>query len=116
VEATIVFVISSRRIAGAILALAVIVAGVATSRTSALTGGRGHETHRCQAAAPAGRAATIEAADVGGAVHHAASAPGISGRSSKLSVPPPDDVPAHDAFAFARPHDPRHLHAFSLLI
>jgi hypothetical protein len=115
-ETTIVVVSSSRRVAGAILAIAVIVAAVATSRTSGLTGGRGRATHGCQAAAPGGRAATIEAADLAGAVHHAASVAGISSRASKLSTPAAHNATVRNAFVFARPHDPPHLHAFSLLI
>jgi len=108
-------VISARRIASTVLAVA-IVAVVAASRPAVAAAGHGKGAHGCQAAAPGGRAATFEAADVAGAVHHAASVAGISSRASKLSTPETHDATVRNVFASARPHDPRHLHAFSLLI
>ena len=112
---TIVFVISATRITSTVLAIA-IVALAAASRPAVVAAGHGHSAHGCQAATPGSRAATIEAADIAGAVHHAASASGISSLTGGLSRPTTRGRPALAVFTFARPHDPRHLHAFSLLI
>jgi hypothetical protein len=112
---TIVSVTAVKRIVLALVAIAVIAANGA-SRQVAAESARGHATHGCQAAAPAGKAATIEAADVAIAVQHAAAAPGISTRTGQIPAPAAHTAPVRAAFAFARPHDPQHLHAFSLLI
>jgi hypothetical protein len=108
-------VISARRIASTVLAVTVV-AVAAASRPAVAAAGHGHGPHGCQAAAPGGRFATLETATVAGAVHHAASAPGVSGRASRLSTPAAHGVSPLAAGTFARPHDPQHLHAFSLLI
>jgi hypothetical protein len=112
---TIVSVTAVRRIAFTLLAIAAIAANVAT-RPAATTSARAHATHGCQAAAPGGKAATIEAADVAIAVQHAAAAQGISTRAGQLPASLPCASAVLPVFAFARPHDPGHLHTFSLLI
>jgi len=102
-----------KRIAFTLLAIAVIATTFATRQ--AVTGAPGHLAHGCQAAAPGGKAATIEA-DVATAVQHAASAPGTWTRAGTVLTLAAQACPKRAAFEFARPHDPRHLHSFSLLI
>jgi hypothetical protein len=112
---TIASVTAVRRIALTLLAIAAIAANVAT-RPAATASTRAHATHGCQAAAPGGKAATIEAADVAIAVQHAAAAEGISSRTCEVPASMARASAELLVFAFARPHDPRHLHTFSLLI
>src|SRR5215467_8396975 len=104
-----------KRITFTLLAIAAIAANVAT-RPAATANARAHATHGCQAAAPGGTAATIEAADVAIAVQHAAAAQGVSTRTGQLPASLPCASAELPIFAFARPHDPGHLHTFSLLI
>jgi len=102
-----------KRIAFTLLATAVI-AATGTTR-QAVTRASGDVTHGCQAAAPGGKVATIEA-DVATAVQHAASAPAISTRAGNVLTLAAQACPELSAFEFARPHDPQHLHSFALLI
>jgi hypothetical protein len=104
-----------RRIVFTLLAIAAIAANVAT-RPAAPASVRAHAAHGCQAAAPGGKAATIEAAGVAIAVQHTLAAQGISTRTRGLPVSLARASAVLPVFAFARPHDPRHLHTFSLLI
>jgi hypothetical protein len=112
---TIVCVLPVKRIACALFAIAIVVATLA-SRQATHVDRRSHAIHGCQAAGPGGAVATLEAADVAGAVHQTPSAPGTSARTGTSVMPAADDRSIHSAFCFARPHDPPHLHAFSLLI
>ena len=112
---TIVRVIAVRRIAFTLLAIAAIAATV-TTRPAAMAGARAHATHGCQAAAPGGKAATIEGVDVAIAVQHAAAAQGISTCTGELPATLACASAVLPVFSFARPHDPGHLHTFSLLI
>ena len=102
-----------KRIAFTLLAIAVIAATWATRQ--AVTRASDHVARGCQAAAPGGKVATIDA-DVATAVQHAASAPAISTRAGKALTFTAQACPELSAFAFARPHDPQHLHSFALLI
>jgi hypothetical protein len=112
---TIFYVTAVRRIAFTLLAIAAIAANVAT-RPAATATARAHATRGCQTAAPSGKAATIEAADIAIAVQHAAAAQGISTRTRELPASLAGASAVLPVFACARPHDPRHLHTFSLLI
>jgi len=102
-----------KRIAFTLLAIAVIAATCATRQ--AVTRASGDVAQGCQAAAPGGKVATIEA-DVATAVQHAASAPAISAHAGKVLTLAAQACPELSAFEFARPHDPQHLHPFALLI
>jgi len=102
-----------KRIAFTLLAIAVIAATWATRQ--AVTRASGHVARGCQAAAPGGKVATIEA-DIATAVQHAASAPGTWTRAGRVLALATAACPERSAFEFARPHDPQHLHSFSLLI
>jgi len=110
---TIVCVIPVKRVASVLLAIAIVLATMA-SRQATHADRRSHATHGCQAARPGG-GATLEAPDVAGPVHQTFSAPGTSARTG-TAVPAADSQSIRSAFCFARPHDPPHLHAFSLLI
>jgi hypothetical protein len=112
---TIVDVIPAKRIAGVLLAIAIAVATLA-SRQATHVNRRSHAVHGCQAAGPGGAVATFEAADVSGPVHQTPSTPGMSAHAGTAVTPAADGRSIHSAFCFARPHDPPHLHAFSLLI
>jgi hypothetical protein len=114
-QTTIVCVTAVKRIALSLLALAVLAANLA-ARQPAPQIRRGQATHGCQATAPGGNAATVESADVAIAVQHAAAGPGVSTRTSDVTMPAGHASPVRTVFSFARPHDPPHLHAFSLLI
>jgi hypothetical protein len=103
-----------RRIAFTLLAIAAFAANVATR--SVATNSRSHAIHGCQAAAPAGKAATIEAAGVAVVAAHHAAGPGISARDGAVPRSASRASAELPVFAFARPHDPPHLHTFSLLI
>jgi hypothetical protein len=111
---TIIAVIPAKQIAGVLLAIAIAVATLASRQATHLDR-PSHSAHGCQAAGPGGAVATFEAADVAGAVHQT-SAPGMSSRACTDVTPAAHGRPIHSAFSFARPHDPPHLHAFSLLI
>jgi hypothetical protein len=112
---TIVRVIPAKRIAGVFLAIAMAVATLA-SRQATHVDRRSHAAHGCQAAGPGGTDATFEAADVARPVHQTLSAPGLSARACTALTPAAHRRSIHSAISFARPHDPPHLHAFSLLI
>jgi hypothetical protein len=112
---TIVRVIPAKRIAGVLLAIAIAVATLA-SRQAIHVDRRSHAVHGCQAAGPGGADATFEAADVAGPVHQTLSAPGMSARAGTALTPAAHRRSIHSALSVARPHDPPHLHAFSLLI
>ena len=112
---TIIGVIPAKRIAGVLLAIAIAVATLA-SRQATHVDRRSHAAHGCQAAGPGGAVATFEAADVAGPVHQTASTSSMSARAGMALTPASDGRSIHSAFSFARPHDPSHLHAFSLLI
>jgi hypothetical protein len=112
---TIVPVIPAKRIAGVLLAIAIAVATL-SARQAAHVDRRNDTVHGCQAAGPGGAVATFEAADVAGPVHQTPSTPGMSARAGTDGTPAAHGPSIHSAFSFSRPHDPPHLHAFSLLI
>jgi hypothetical protein len=114
-QTTIVCVTAVKRIAFTLVAIAVIAANVGT-RQAVTAGTRRYVSHGCQAAPPAGKAGTIEAADVAIAVQHAAATQGSSIRTGDVPTPATHASSVRSAFTFARPHDPQHLHPFSLLI
>jgi hypothetical protein len=93
-----------------------IVAAAAAPRPAVAAKGRDHAAHGCQAAGPGGDVATFDAADIAAAAHPSAAAPGLSTGAGTLATPATQGRPIRAAFTFARPHDPAHLHAFSLLI
>jgi hypothetical protein len=98
-----------------VLAIAVAVSTLA-ARQATNVDRRSHTAHGCQAAAPGGAVATLESADVAGTLHQISSAPGVPSRAVAAVKPTAHGRSIDSAFTFARPHDPRHLHAFSLLI
>jgi len=114
-QTTIVQVTAVKRMLLTLLAIAAV-ATTGAARQAVTGSARVPVTRSCMAAAPGGKAATIEAADVAVAVQHAASAPGFSTRAGDIPTTATNASPVLTAFAFARPNDPRHLHAFPLLI
>jgi hypothetical protein len=108
-------VIPAKRIACALLAIAIVVATLA-SRQAMHVDGRPHAAHGCQAAGSGSAVAMLEAADVAGPVQQVQSAPGMSACGGAAVTLTLRGRSIHFAFTFARPHDPLHLHAFSLLI
>jgi hypothetical protein len=111
----IICVIPAKRIAYALLAIAVVVATLA-SRQATHVDRRSQAAHGCQAAGPGGGVAIFEAADVAGPLQQVHSAPGLSALEGTAVTLAAQGRSIHSASAFARPHDPLHLHAFSLLI
>jgi hypothetical protein len=104
------------RILRALLIVAVYAAPSAVWPTASVSR-HDHASHGCEAAAP--RAAAIEAVDAVDVVaraRDAASAAGLPVRVRTSVHRAGRDAVAHSAFTFVRPYDPRHLHAFALLI
>jgi hypothetical protein len=106
---------SAKRILGTLLAVAIVAATLVARQATPVDRHR-NTTHGCQAAGPGGAVATLEAAGVADAVHHSSSAPAAAPRTGSIVRPTADGGRLHSALSFPRPHDPQHLHAFSLLI
>jgi hypothetical protein len=107
---------SARRFLCVGLAFVVLLAGAWARPAAATPAGDGrHASQGCQAAGPPGNHATLEAADVARAVHESASA-AVPIRTGSSLKPVSFYGASPSRSAFARPHDPPHLHAFSPLI
>jgi len=96
--------------------LAIVILAAALTWPPGPSSRHGRTAHGCQAAAPGGNAAAIEPAGVAVTTQDSASAAGVSTRAGAAITPGTHLASIPRAFTFARPHDPRHLHAFSLLI
>ncbi len=114
-KTTILSVISAKRFALALLAVTLAAAAPAPRQSTPIDS-HSHPAQGCQATAPGSSAAMFEPAAVAATVDQVSSAPGATTRAGEAVTPPLHSRSIHSAFTFARPHDPGHLHAFSLLI
>jgi hypothetical protein len=106
----------TRRFLCAALTIVVLLAGAWALPASATPSADGrHASHGCQAAGTSSSRAALEAADVAPAVHQGVSA-AVPIRTGTPVTPASLCGAIQSTPAFARPHDPPHLHAFSLLI
>jgi hypothetical protein len=108
-------VIPVKRIACALLAVTIVLATLASRQTTRVDR-RDHAAHGGQATGPGGAVAMFEAADVAASVHQVTSAASMPAGTGTAVSPAADGRSIRSAFTFARPHDPLHLHTFSLLI
>src|SRR5262249_28065056 len=109
-------VISFRRIAATVLGLMLALSAAAVLEPLDRVELRSRRAHGCSAGAPTGSSAALEPADAVSAAQHASSAGTAPVRARALALPVHRAPASGPASAFARPHDPPHLHAFSLLI